>query len=393
MLRFLTAGESHGPALTAIIEGFPAGVPLEKRFIDAQLKRRQSSFGRGGRMKIEQDEVEILSGVRKGLSLGSPITLMIRNRDWENWHDVMSADAGEINPEREAEKKVTRPRPGHADLAGALKYRHMDLRNVLERASARETAARVAVGTVARILLEQLGCIIFGHVVQIGAIACGAAGAGREEYAGIAEFARTSPVACADREKAGEMIREIERAQEAGDTLGGVFEVVCLGLPPGLGSHVHWDRRLDACLAAALMSIPSVKGVEIGLGFRGAGMAGSEYHDPVYYEKNRGFYRPTNHAGGIEGGMTNGEPIVLRVAVKPIPTLRKPLPSVDFFTKEKVKAAVERSDVCVVPAAAVVAEAVTAWVLADAVLEKFGNDTLDEIRLRWWEYLAYLEKV
>ncbi|HHW40745.1 MAG TPA: chorismate synthase [Syntrophomonadaceae bacterium] len=393
MLRFLTAGESHGPALTAIIEGFPAGVPLDKQVIDEQLKRRQSSFGRGGRMKIERDEAEVLSGVRKGLTLGSPITLVIRNRDWENWHDVMSADAGEINAEREAEKRITRPRPGHADLAGALKYRYTDLRNVLERASARETAARVAVGTVARMLLEHLGCMIFSHVVQIGVADCNTADADRKEYAEIAELARSSPVGCADREKAGEMIQEIERAQEAGDTLGGVFEVICLGLPPGLGSHVHWDRRLDTRLAAALMSIPSVKGVEIGLGFRGVGLAGSKFHDPVCYEKGRGFYRPTNHAGGIEGGMTNGEPLVMRAAVKPVPTLRNPLPSMDLFTKEEAGAAVERSDVCVVPAAAVVAEAVTAWVLADAVLEKFGKDTLDEIRLRWQEYRAYLEKV
>lgn len=393
MLRFLTAGESHGPVLSAIIEGFPAGVPLDRRAIDEQLRRRQSSFGRGERMKIESDEVELLSGVRNGLTLGSPIALVIKNRDWENWRDVMSAEVQEINPERAAEKRVTRPRPGHADLAGALKYRQSDMRNILERASARETAARVAAGAVARALLEQLGCKIFSHVVQIGSVSCRDVDPDPQEYASIAGLAGESPVSCADREKTDEMIREIERAKEKGDTLGGIFEVVCLGLPPGLGSHVHWDRRLDTRLAAALMSIPSVKGVEIGLGFRGAGLAGSEYHDPICYEKGRGFFRATNRAGGVEGGMTNGEPLVIRAAVKPIPTLRNPLPSVDFFTKQENNATVERSDVCVVPAAAVVAEAMAAWVLADAVLEKFGSDTLEEIRARWLEYWEYIRRV
>lgn len=393
MLRFLTAGESHGPVLSAIIEGFPAGVPLDRRAIDEQLRRRQSSFGRGERMKIESDEVELLSGVRNGLTLGSPIALVIRNRDWENWRDVMSAEVQEINPERVAKKSVTRPRPGHADLAGALKYRQSDMRNILERASARETAARVAAGAVARALLEQLGCKIFSHVVQIGSVSCSDVDPDPQEYASIARLAVELPVSCADRDKADEMIREIERAKEKGDTLGGVFEVVCLGLSPGLGSHVHWDRRLDARLAAALMSIPSVKGVEIGLGFRGVCLPGSEYHDPICYEGGRGFYRATNRAGGLEGGMTNGEPLVIRAAVKPIPTLRNPLPSIDFFTKQEIDATVERSDVCVVPAAAVVAEAMAAWVLADAVLEKFGNDTLVEIRARWLEYWEYLRQV
>lgn len=393
MLRFLTAGESHGIALTAVIEGFPAGVPIDKRAIDEQLRRRQDSFGRGERMRIERDEVEFLSGVRNGLTLGSPIALLIRNRDWENWRDVMAASAQEISPEREAEKRVTRPRPGHADLPGALKYRQSDIRNVLERASARETAARVAVGAVAQSLLGQLGCSVFSHVVQIGSVSCNDRDFGTEDFSAVAEAARRSPVSCADAEKSEEMIREIELAKESGDTLGGVFEVVCLGLPPGLGSHVHWDRRLDARLAAALMSIPSVKGVEIGLGFRGAALKGSEYHDQICYEKGRGFYRAANRAGGIEGGMSNGEPLVIRAAVKPVPTLRKPLLSVDLLTKQESAAAVERSDVCVVPAAAVVGEAMAAWVLADAVLEKFGSDTLEEIRARWLEYWEYLRRV
>ncbi|MGB9792965.1 MAG: chorismate synthase [Thermacetogeniaceae bacterium] len=392
MLRFLTAGESHGVALTAIIEGFPAGVPVDKQAIDEHLKRRQMSFGRGERMVIERDEVELLAGIRNGLTLGSPIALLIRNRDWENWRDVMAAEAQEIDPVRAAEKRVTRPRPGHADLAGVLKYRQADIRNILERASARETAARVAVGAVAQLLLKQLDCMVFSHVVQIGSVFCGDREIGPESYSIVAEAARNSPVSCADKEKSDEMIQEIERAKESGDTLGGVFEIVCLGLPPGLGSHVHWDRRLDARLAAALMSIPSVKGVEIGVGFRGAFLRGSEYHDQIFYEEGRGFYRATNRAGGLEGGMTNGEPLVIRVAVKPIPTLRKPLPSVDFLTKQVSTAAVERSDVCVVPAAAVVGEAMAAWVVAGAVLEKFGNDTLEEIRSRWLEYWEYLSR-
>ncbi len=389
MLRFLTAGESHGPGLTAIIEGLPAGVPLDQRAINVQLKRRQRSFGRGARMKIEQDEVEILAGVRKGLSLGSPIALFIKNLDWVNWQDVMSANPAEIVPEKEEARKLTRPRPGHADLAGGLKYRQADLRNVLERASARETAARVAVGTVARIFLEKLGCRVISHVVQIGSVAVNSLDA---DYFKISELAVESPVACADSEAAGKMVREIEQAREKGETLGGIFEIICLSLPPGLGSHVHWDRRLDARLAAALMGIPSVKGIEVGLGFRGAPVPGSAYHDPIYYSPRAGFYRSTNHAGGLEGGMTNGAPLVLRAVVKPIPTLRTPLPSVDFLTKEPVQAAFERSDVCVVPSAAVVGEAMAAWVLASAVMEKFGGDTFDEVRRRWEEYLSYIEQ-
>lgn len=392
MLRLLTAGESHGPVLTAVIEGFPAGVVVDKGAIDAQLRRRQSTYGRGGRMKIEKDRVEILSGVRKGITLGSPITLQIRNRDWENWVEVMSSDPERIVEEKKLAKAVTRPRPGHADLAGGMKYRHQDLRNVLERASARETAIRVAAGTLGRLLLDSLGCWIFSHVVQIGSAAAPAYG--RDvDYQDLAEAAAQSPVGCADGKAAAAMMAEIDAARERGDTLGGVFEVVCIGLPPGIGSYVHWDRRLDARLAAAVMGIPSVKGVEIGLGFRGAGIEGSAYHDPIYYADGRGFFRRTNNAGGLEGGVTNGEPLVLRGVVKPIPTLGKPLASVDIGTKRETAAAVERSDVCIVPAAAVVAEAMVAWVLADAVMEKFGGDTLEEIRRGWKEYLAYLESI
>jgi chorismate synthase len=387
-MRFLTAGESHGQALTVIIEGYPAGVPFDKALIDAQLKRRQAGYGRGARMRIEQDRVEVLSGIRNGISLGSPIGLLIRNRDWENWREVMAPESGAVDPGRAAGKRVTRPRPGHADLSGGLKYRQDDLRNILERASARETAARVAAGTAGRILIERLGCNIFSHVVQIGAARI----EDREctDYTALQAAAFASPVACADQATEAEMTCQIEEAAAAGDTLGGVFEVVCLGLPPGLGSHTHWDRRLDASLAAAVMSIPSVKGVEIGLGFRGATVPGSAYHDAIHTGPGRGFYRATNHAGGSEGGMSNGEPLVLRGVVKPVPTLGKPLPSVDLDTGESVPAAVERSDACVVPAAGVIAEAMVAWVLAGAITDKFGADTLEEIGGRWQEYQDYV---
>ncbi len=388
-MRFLTAGESHGQALTVIIEGYPAGVPFTGAQIDAQLERRQAGYGRGARMRIERDRVEVLAGIREGISLGSPIALLIRNRDWENWRQVMAPDPEEIDPGRAADKRVTRPRPGHADLAGGLKYRQDDLRNILERASARETAARVAAGTAGRILIELLGCSIFSHVVQIGA-----AKVEEQEppdYDTLKEGAAASPVACADQAAEAEMIRQIEAASTDGDTLGGVFEVVCLGLLPGLGSHVHWDRRLDASLAAAVMSIPSVKGVEIGLGFRGAAVPGSSYHDAIHANRGQGFYRATNRAGGIEGGMTNGEPLVIRGAVKPVPTLGKPLPSVDLATGESVPATVERSDACIVPAAGVIAEAMVAWVLACAAIDKFGGDTLEEIRGRVREYRDYVK--
>jgi chorismate synthase len=283
---------------------------------------------------------------------------------------------------------VTRPRPGHADLAGGLKYRQEDLRNILERASARETAARVAAGTTGRILIGKLGCSIFSHVAQIGSVTV--EDNEPPDYAALKERAAASPVACADQAVGAEMMRRIEDAIAAGDTLGGVFEVVCLGLLPGLGSHVHWDRRLDASLAAAVMSIPSVKGVEIGLGFRGTGTPGSCYHDEIRHNRQRGFYRATNRAGGIEGGMTNGEPLVVRGAVKPVPTLGKPLPSVDLATGETVLAAVERSDVCIVPAAGVIAEAMVSWVLACAIIDKFGGDTMIEIRQRVQEYRDYV---
>ncbi|KUK11048.1 MAG: Chorismate synthase [Clostridia bacterium 41_269] len=385
MFRFLTAGESHGPCLTAIIEGIPAGLELSEKAINFQLQRRQRGYGRGKRMELERDRVKITSGVRGGFTLGSPICLVIENKDWENWQDIMAADK---SADLEA-KKVTAPRPGHADLAGAIKYRHKDMRNVLERASARETAARVAVGAVARIFLEALGININSHVIRIGNVAIDI----NKIEPHMLSKALDSPVMCIDSEKAEEMLREIDNAKREGDSLGGIFEVIAENVPPGLGSYAHWDRRLDGRLAQALMSIPGVKGVEFGIGFKAAEKPGSEVHDAIYYNDDRGFYRLTNNAGGLEGGMSNGEPIIARAAMKPIPTLIKSLPSVDIRTKKPVKAAVERSDVCAVPAAAVVGEAVVSIVLAEAVLEKFGGDYMEEIFNEVARYRGYERQV
>lgn len=383
MLRYLTAGESHGPALLTIVEGIPAGLWLTADYIDRQLVRRQGGYGRSGRQRIEEDRVEILSGVRGGYTLGSPIALKITNRDWANWREIMGPE-----PEtRVDERVITRPRPGHADLAGMLKYGHRDLRNVLERASARETAARVAAGTVARRLLEELGIEVAGQVLRIGPVEVAPLEAPPEEIRGRVE---KSPVYCADKAGSEAMVAAIDRAREEGDSLGGVFEVRVYGVPPGLGSYVHWDRRLDGRLAQAVMSIQAIKGVEIGIGFRAAALPGSAVQDEIFYAPGRGFYREKNNAGGLEGGVTNGEPIVIRAAMKPIPTLRRPLRSVDIFTKEPVEAAYERSDICAVPAACVIAEAVVAWEVARACLEKFGGDSLAEVK----EHLArYKERV
>jgi chorismate synthase len=324
--------------------------------------------------------------VRGGVTLGSPVTLYLENKDWANWSEVMSPEPGAAKDER----KVTRPRPGHADLAGALKYRHSDMRNVLERSSARETAARVAAGSVARALLEELGVEITGHVVQIGGVV---AGTGKLNLETVKERTASSLVLCADQSAEKQMIAAIDQAKLNGDSLGGVFEIRVCGVPAGLGSHVQWDRKLDGRLAAALMSIQAVKGVEIGLGFEAAAKEGSQVQDEIFYEKDRGFYRRTNRAGGIEGGMSNGEEIVLRAAMKPIPTLYRPLQSVDLVSKEPFEASVERSDVCAVPAACVIGEAVAAWELACAFTEKFGGDSLEELKQNRDSYLAYLRQV
>jgi chorismate synthase len=389
MLRFLTAGESHGPALVAVIEGLPAGLPLDRAAIDEQLRRRQGGYGRGGRMKIERDQAEIISGVRHGYTLGSPITLRIENRDWANWQDRMG-DAPAASPP----EPVTLARPGHADFTGAVKYGHDDVRNVIERASSRETAARVAVGAVCSALLGQFGVRVHSHVLAIGGV--GYAPPAQEPAAERdAEFwhaVEASEVRCADPDLSARMIERIIEGKRAGDTCGGVFEVVATGVPPGLGSYAQWDRRLSGRLAQSLMSIPSAKGVEIGGGFALATLPGSQVHDVLRHERD-GWHHLTNHAGGIEGGITNGEPVWARVAVKPIPTLPHPLPSVDIRTGETVDTGrYERSDVCVVPAAGVVGEAMLAITLADAWLEKFGSDSLAEMRANYEHVRATMDR-
>jgi chorismate synthase len=383
MLRFLTAGESHGRALVTIIEGLPAGLELNLARINGLLKRRQGGYGRGKRMTLEEDQVEIFSGLRGSVTLGTPLTLVINNRDWENWQEIMA-------PGIEAKlggKMVTSPRPGHADLAGGLKYRQEDLRNILERASARETAARVAVGAVAEELLFSLGIRVQGQVIAIGNVSVSA-----EEKIVDSRLLYKNPLYCPAQEASLLMIKAIEEAEKQGDSLGGVIQVVAEGVPVGLGSHVQWDRRLDGQLAQALMSIPAIKGVEIGGGFSTASLLGSQVHDEIEYQTGIGFRHRTNRAGGIEGGISNGEPLVIRAAMKPIPTLAKPLASVEWQTKKTAAAAVERADVCAVPAAAIVGEAVTAWVLAAVVMEKFGGDHLKETLANYKNYLEHIKR-
>lgn len=397
-LRFLTAGESHGKGLTGILEGIPAGLSLSSDDIDKELKRRQTGYGRGGRMKIESDHAEIISGVRWGKTTGSPISLIIENKDWKNWQDIMSVEASGVEYQASENKDprflpVTRPRPGHADLAGALKYCHKDIRNILERSSARETAMRVAIGAIAKRFLSEFGINIGSYVIQIGNVSIQKTD-NRDQKPDLKDFfkkAETSPVRCPDDTVSKKMTQLIDEAVQKGDTLGGVFEVFAIGVPLGLGSHIQWDKRLDGRLAQALMGIQAIKGVEIGTGFEMAGRFGSEIMDEIFYDGSR-FYRKTNHAGGIEGGMTNGMPIVIRAAMKPIPTLRKPLRSVDIVTKEPFEAAYERSDTCAVPAAAVVGEAMTALVIADAFLEKFGGDSIEETKRNVTGYLEHLKK-
>lgn len=383
MLRYLTAGESHGKALTTIIEGMPAGVPVTREFINLQLKRRQGGYGRGDRMKIEEDRVEFLSGIRNGETLGTPITLVVKNKDWENWQEIMAAEPGA----KISQRRVTKPRPGHADLAGTIKYGYNDIRNTLERASARETAIRVAVGALIQQFLKLFNINILAHVVSIGEIKA------EVNYNQLSEDLYDTPLYCADKAATEKMMELIDDAKARGDSLGGVVEVVVYNVPIGLGSHVHWDRRLDGRLAQSLMSIPGMKGVEIGLGFDTTKLPGSKVHDEIGFSIDKGFYHLTNNSGGIEGGITNGETLVLRAGMKPIPTLYKPLKSVDLYSKNSFLASVERSDTCAVPAASIVAGAVTAFEIGRSFLEKFTGDNLGEIMNIYERYLNYLRQV
>ncbi|EFI65943.1 MULTISPECIES: chorismate synthase [Bacillus] len=377
-MRYITAGESHGPQLTTIIEGVPAGLPLVADDINEELARRQKGYGRGRRMQIETDQVQIVSGVRHGETLGSPIALVVENRDFAHWTKIMGAEPLTEKEEKEMKRKVTKPRPGHADLNGAIKYGHRDMRNVLERSSARETTVRVAAGAVAKKVLAELGITVAGHVIEIGGVE-----AKETTYRSIEELksiTEASPVRCLDEEAGNQMIKAIDDAKSNGDSIGGIVEVIVEGMPIGVGSYVHYDRKLDAKLAAAIMSINAFKGVEIGIGFEAAHRPGSEVHDEILWNEEHGYTRRTNNAGGLEGGMTTGMPIVVRGVMKPIPTLYKPLQSVDIDTKEPFTASIERSDSCAVPAASVVAEAVVAWELATALIEQFGLDRMDLIR-------------
>ncbi|MDR4500351.1 MAG: chorismate synthase [Nitrospirales bacterium] len=384
MLRYLNAGESHGKCLMAVLEGVPAGLPLTAEEIDADLVRRQGGYGRGGRMRIEKDRIEFSCGVRKGKTLGNPLGLTIRNKDWENWKDIMAAEPGPPVTER----VVTRPRPGHADLVGAIKYGHRDIRNVLEKASARETAIRVAIGGVAKALLAQFGMRVVSYTTEIGSVRAPEATDPLMAY----EQAEQSQVRCHDSQSGEKMIELIRSAKHKGDSLGGVFEVVVTNPPIGLGTYAQWDRRLTARLAMAAMSIQAMKGVEIGMGFQAARSFGSEVHDDIYPgEDGQTFLRKTNNAGGLEGGITNGQPIVLRVAMKPIATLYSPKNSVDIETKKPFEATVERSDICTVPAAGVVGEAVIAFEMANVMVEKFGGDSLDEMKRNFDAYQEYVQ--
>ncbi|MBS4215859.1 chorismate synthase [Neobacillus rhizophilus] len=374
-MRYLTAGESHGPQLTTILEGFPAGMPLEADDINNDLSRRQKGYGRGRRMQIEKDTAEIMSGVRHGLTLGSPIALVVKNNDWKHWTKIMGAEPLEEGQEDEVKRKVSRPRPGHADLNGAIKYGHRDMRNVLERSSARETTVRVAAGAAAKKLLSLVGVDLVSHVVEIAGIKANVDSSITLKE--LKERTENSPVRTGDPNVEQEMMNAIDEAKKNGDSIGGVVEVIATGMPAGVGSYVHYDRKLDAKLAAAIVSINAFKGVEIGIGFEAASKPGSQVHDEIAWNKEQGYHRLTNRLGGFEGGMTTGMPIVVRGVMKPIPTLYKPLMSVDIETKEPFSAGVERSDSCAVPAAAVVAESVVAWELANALVEQFYSDRFD----------------
>jgi chorismate synthase len=385
-LRFLTAGETHGPQLTGIIEGFPSNVTIDFEEVNFQLARRQKGYGRGRRMQIEKDTVHIVGGVRHGKSTGAPIALVVANNDWKHWTTVMNIEPIEGNDE--TKRRVNRPRPGHADLNGGLKYNQKDLRNILERSSARETTMRVAIGGIARQLLKEFGIKVAGQVIRIGEVEAKRSELPIDELMAITE---ESPVRVVDKDAEAKMIAAIDAAKEDGDTLGGIVECIVEGVPVGLGSHVQWDRKLDGRIAQAVLSIQAFKGVEFGIGFEAARLRGSKVHDEIMYSEEKGFYRASNRAGGFEGGMTTGEPIVVRGVMKPISTLYKALKSVDIDTKEAFTAQVERSDTCAVPAAGVILENVVAWEVARAFMEKFGGDSLEEIRRNYESYLKQVE--
>ncbi|MBI4848266.1 MAG: chorismate synthase [Nitrospirae bacterium] len=411
-LRYLTSGESHGQALTCIIDGVPSNLSLSSKDIDNDLARRQKGHGRGGRMKIETDHAQILSGVRHGKTLGSPVTLLIENKDWQNWCDVMNPELGVRSQESGVRslESVTHPRPGHADLAGAMKYSTHDIRNILERSSARETAARVAAGAVAKKFLSEFNIQVISYVAEIGGMRITPLNPplargdlrGAKNLLSLFKKAEVSPVRCPDEGAEKKMISKINIAMKKGDTLGGVFEVIVLGVPVGLGSHTQWDKRLNAKLASSMMGIQAIKGVEIGLGFEMSRRHGSEVMDEIYYRSQKSkvksqksmslFYRKTNNAGGIEGGMSNGMPVIVRAAMKPIPTLKTPLASVDIISKKPFKAAYERSDVCAVPAASVIGEAATALAIADSFLSKFGGDSMEEVKRNYKGYLKQISE-
>jgi len=385
MLTYLTAGESHGPQLTAIISGIPAGLSLSEKRINHDLARRQQGYGRGRRMQIETDQVTFKSGVRFGKTTGNPLTLVIQNRDWANWQPEMStsaADAEQAHP-------VTRPRPGHADLAGCLKFNQRDTRNILERASARETAIRVAVGAVCKTLLQSFSIKIFSYVISIGIHELKPEILQKDDEQ-LSILAEGSPFRVPDPLLEERLKKAVDRAKREGDSLGGRFRIIARGLPPGIGSHIQYDRKLDGRLAQAVMSIQAIKGIEIGLGFNAAQTPGSRVHDEISYEQNRGFYHLSNHAGGIEGGISNGEDIIVTAAMKPIPTLYRPLQSVDLISKQPFQASVERSDTCAVPAAAVVGEAAVAIEIARLLMEKFGGDFIEETTGHYQKYLEHL---
>ncbi|PJA26847.1 MAG: chorismate synthase [candidate division Zixibacteria bacterium CG_4_9_14_3_um_filter_46_8] len=374
-MRYLSSGESHGSALTVIIEGLPAGIRINVEIVNKDLANRQAGFGRGERMKIETDQAEFTAGLWNGMTIGSPLTIMIRNRDWENWKDKRHG-------------KNTVPRPGHADLTGLLKYNADDIQTIIERSSARETAAKVAAGSVAKIYLGQFGVKLIGHTIMMGAITAENV---PSAYAKLKSAIEKSDLRCADANTASKMRGRIQKAIDTGDTVGGVVEVRIFGVPPGIGSYVQWDRRLEGLLAQALMAIPAVKAVEVGEGFENAGLSGSEVHDPIYYSKEKGYYRKTNRAGGIEGGMSNGETIICRAYLKPISTLQNPLPTVNTKNHKGVMAPYVRSDTAVIPAASVVAEAAAAWVMAVCLADKFGGDSIKETLRNYKGYLTQIK--